>query len=99
VQSIADAITPKTKTPKANTSKPRTTATKPKAATGAGVVKAKKPRTKTEKVVDTIVGKGEKGGGGCRGEAREEGTLHSYELQEREGLSRSYSEGTTGWIS
>jgi hypothetical protein len=60
VQSIADAITPKTKTPKANTSKPRTTATKPKAATGAGVVKAKKPRTKTEKVVDTIVGKSEK---------------------------------------
>lgn len=60
---VIAALTPSSATTKAkaNTSKPRDTkVAKPKAGTGAGVVKAKKPRTKTEKVVDKIVGTGEK---------------------------------------
>jgi hypothetical protein len=54
VQAIENVVAPK-----ANTSKPRSTG----ATTGGRVTKTtkvKKPRTKTEKVVDKIVGSGEK---------------------------------------
>jgi len=71
VESIANAVAPK-KTTKANTSKPRdtkvaagrvtkpkTTTTTTKKTTGANVKTVKKPRTKTEKVADKVVGKSE----------------------------------------
>ncbi|KAL5115427.1 hypothetical protein ACEQ8H_006647 [Pleosporales sp. CAS-2024a] len=69
-QAIENALTPNKKPTKttANTSKPRTTTTTSTTTTTttksrgrpAGVTKAKKPRTKTEKVIDKIVGSGEK---------------------------------------
>jgi hypothetical protein len=57
VQAIESTLAPTKKPTKANTSKPRTTTTTGRVTKPATV---KKPRTKTEKVVDTIVGKGEK---------------------------------------
>jgi hypothetical protein len=63
VQAIESVIAPK-KTTKANTSKPRAVASgrvaKPKTTTTTTTTTVKKPRTKTEKVVDKIVGKSEK---------------------------------------
>ncbi|KAH7392383.1 hypothetical protein DE146DRAFT_634523 [Phaeosphaeria sp. MPI-PUGE-AT-0046c] len=59
IQAIESSIAPTKKTPKANTSKPRSTT-----GTASGRVTktttVKKPRTKTEKVIDKIVGSGEK---------------------------------------
>lgn len=57
IQAIENTIAPK-KTTKANTSKPRSTGTASGRVTK--TTKVKKPRTKTEKVVDKIVGSGEK---------------------------------------
>lgn len=71
MQQIENAVAPKKRTPattKANTSKPRTTTTtgrvtKAKATTTTGktnVKNVKKPRTKTEKLVDKVTGNAEK---------------------------------------
>ncbi|KNG48102.1 hypothetical protein DDE82_004866 [Stemphylium lycopersici] len=75
IESAVTPTTKRSSTTKANTSKPRTSTnstankvvssrvTKPKATTpkktGANVKTVKKPRTKTEKVVDKVVGKAE----------------------------------------
>jgi hypothetical protein len=90
VQAIESALTPK-KTTKANTSKPRTTkvttgrVTKPKTTTTTttttpATTTVKKPRTKTEKVVDTIVGKGEKVIGDVEGKPGKKVCFHSIPL-------------------
>ena len=55
VQAIQNAITPK-----ANTSKPRSSTKGTSTGRVTKTTKVKKPRTKTEKIVDKIVGSGEK---------------------------------------